>query len=107
MKQLAAGEILLKQNGKDKCVYLVISGEFAIEVNGRRVATSGPGTTIGEMALLDPKGGRSASATAAASSIVAKITQARFLKLAKDYPQVWRAIARELARRVRRHNKRF
>jgi CRP/FNR family cyclic AMP-dependent transcriptional regulator len=107
LEEIANGKALLKQSGRDNHVYLVIDGEFSIEVNGKRVATIGTGSHIGEMAMLDPEGGRSASAIAMRDSLVARITQPDFSALADEYPQLWRRIARELAKRVRRHNLRF
>ena len=62
IEEYKSRQTLLKQNASDKHVYLIISGEVSIEVNGKRIAISGPVVPIGEMALLDPSGGRSASA---------------------------------------------
>jgi CRP-like cAMP-binding protein len=107
VKEFSSGKPLLKQKGADKYVYLILDGEVSVEVNGKRVAASGPGVPIGEMALLDPTGGRSASVIALKDTVVARVTQAKFEALAKEYPPIWRAVARELARRVRRHNARF
>ena len=99
---------MLKQNATDnEDVYLVLEGEVAVEVNGKRLTTSGPGALIGEMALLDPYGSRSASVIATTDTVVARIKHARFAALAKEYPQLWRVVAQELARRVRRHNAHF
>jgi CRP/FNR family cyclic AMP-dependent transcriptional regulator len=107
VEEFSSGKTLLKQRATDKYIYLILDGEVSVEVNGKRVATSGPGVPIGEMALLDPSGGRSASAIAIKDTMVARITQAKFEALAKEYPQIWRGVARQLARHVRRHNARF
>jgi len=107
VEEFSNGKTLLHQNASDHHVYLILEGEVAVEVNGKRVATGGPGVPIGEMAILDPSGGRSASVVAIKDTIVARVTPERFEALATEYPQIWRAIARELARRVRRHNARF
>ncbi|HXN86683.1 MAG TPA: cyclic nucleotide-binding domain-containing protein [Candidatus Binataceae bacterium] len=107
VQEIASGKALIKQSAPDNQVYLVIDGDFSIEVNGKRLATTGSGSFIGEMAMLDPQGGRSASAIAMRDSIVASISQPEFSALADEYPQLWRRIARELAKRVRRQNLRF
>jgi len=104
VEEYASGETLLKQNATDQDVYLILEGEVSVEINGKRVATSGPGAPIGEMAVLDPYGARSASVIAITDTVVARIKHSRFEALAKEYPQIWRAIAQELARRVRRYN---
>jgi len=54
---------------------------------GKRIDTSGPGIPIGEMALLDPCGARSASVIAITDTVVACIEHSRFEALAKEYPQ--------------------
>ena len=102
--EFPSGKTLLKQNTVDEDVYLILEGEVSIEVNGKRVATSSAGFPIGEMALLDPYGARSASVVAITDTVVARIKHARFEALAKEYPQIWRAVAQHLARHVRRHN---
>jgi len=107
IEEFSDGMMLLKQDASDNHLYMIVSGEVAIEVNGNRVATSGAGVPIGEMAIVDPKGGRSASVVAIKDTVVARISRPKFLTLAKKYPLVWHAIARHLARHVRRHNARF
>jgi CRP/FNR family cyclic AMP-dependent transcriptional regulator len=108
VEEFSSGKILLKQNTTDnEDVFLILEGGVAVEVNGKRIDTSGPGAPIGEMALLDPYGARSASVIAIEDTVVARIKHARFEALAKEYPQIWRSIAQELARRVRRNNARL
>jgi CRP-like cAMP-binding protein len=104
VEEYPSGKTLLKQNQADEDVYLILEGEVSVEINGKRIATSGPGAPIGEMAVLDPYGARSASVVAITDTVVARIKHSRFEALAREYPQIWRAIARELARRVRRYN---
>jgi CRP/FNR family cyclic AMP-dependent transcriptional regulator len=107
VQELSSGQTLLKQNAADQDVYLIIEGEVSIEINGKQVATSGPGDPIGEMAVLDPYGARSASVIATSDIVVARIKYSKFEALAKEYPQIWRAVAQELARRLRRANARL
>jgi CRP/FNR family transcriptional regulator, cyclic AMP receptor protein len=64
LRHCPAGSHLLLQDGTDDDLFLIISGDFAISVNGRRVATRGSGLHVGEMALLDPTSQRSATVTA-------------------------------------------
>ena len=107
VEEFSSGKTLLKQNAIDEDVFLILEGEVAVEVNGKRIDTSGPGVPIGEMALLDPYGARSASVIAITDTVVARIKHSRFEALAKEYPQIWRAVAQELARRLRRANARL
>ena len=107
VEEFSSSKTLLKQNAIDEDVFLILEGEVAVEVNGKRIDTSGPGVPIGEMALLDPYGARSASVIAITDTVVARIKHSRFEALAKEYPQIWRAVAQELARRLRRANARL
>jgi CRP/FNR family cyclic AMP-dependent transcriptional regulator len=107
IEEFAPGQIMLKQEGTDNHLFMILEGEVGIMVNGNQVATSGAGVPIGEMALVDPSGGRSASVIAIKDTVVARFSRPKFITLAKKYPSVWHAIARHLARHVRRHNASF
>ena len=48
-----AGTVLVDQGDPGTYCYVVIHGSAGVYVSGEYVATSGPGTTIGEMALID------------------------------------------------------
>jgi len=76
VQEFSSGQTLLKQNATDQDVYLIIEGEVSIEINGKQVATSGPGAPIGEMAVLDPYGSRSASVLAITDIVVARVKRA-------------------------------
>jgi CRP-like cAMP-binding protein len=56
---------------------------------------------VGEMAVVDPDARRSASVSAVADSVVARITELEFSALADRFPRLWRRIALELASRLR------
>jgi predicted nucleotide-binding protein len=95
------GEDLMKQGGSDTHIDLILAGQVAILVGGQQVAIRGAGTHVGEMALIDPSAPRSATVRAVEPCVVARIQQAKFVDVADRFPKVWRAIARELARRLR------
>lgn len=107
IEEFAPGQTLLKQDATDSHLFMILEGEVGIMVNGTQVATSGAGVPIGEMALVDPSGGRSASVVAIKDTVVARFSRPKFMTLAKKYPLVWHAIARHLSRHVRRHNASF
>jgi CRP/FNR family transcriptional regulator, cyclic AMP receptor protein len=67
--------------------------------------TSGWGTHVGEMAAIEPTQRRGASAIAAEQSIVGKLTNASLAELGSRYPEIYRAFARTLARRLLERNK--
>lgn len=104
LERCAAGRLLIQQDGADNDLYLILSGEFAVTVNGRRVATRGPGLHLGEMALLDPAARRSATVTALTEGVVAKISDTRFAKIAGSEPELWKRVALEISNRLRQRN---
>ena len=46
------GEVLMRQGDQADALYLVVSGRFAVEVDGRHVAEVGSGAPIGEVAFF-------------------------------------------------------
>jgi len=102
--QVDPGSAIIDQGGSDNDVYLVLAGSFDIVVNGRIIARRGPGDHVGEMAAIQPSQPRSASVVASTTSVVCRIPNAEFLELANRHPEVWRTLARELARRLEQRN---
>jgi predicted nucleotide-binding protein len=102
--EVGPGGAIIEQESFDNDVYLIIAGSFAVVVNGRRVATRHSGDHVGEMAAVEPTQPRSAAVIALESSLVAKVSEDAFSKLADRYPQIWWTIAKELSRRLRQRN---
>ncbi len=93
------GGVLVRQGDPADALYIVASGRFAVEVDGRRVAEIGSGSPIGEIAFF-ADGTRTATVTALRDSIVLKLPRADFTALADLYPSILRPIAVTLARRL-------
>ncbi len=104
LEEIFAGTNLIKQGASDTDLFLILSGELSIAINGRVVARKKAGEHVGEMAVVDPLTPRSASVTATSDSVVARIAEADFSALADRYPRLWRRIALELASRLRDGN---
>ena len=104
LEEIFAGTDLIKQGSSDTDLFLILSGAFSVAINGRIVARKKAGEHVGEMAVVDPLTPRSASVTATADSVVARIAEPDFSALAERYPQLWRRIALELANRLRDGN---
>src|ERR1019366_4697904 len=100
LRELAPGEVLIRQDEADDDLFFVLSGTFRVFVNGREIAERGVGQHLGEMAIIDPSSRRTATVAASAPSVVAKISGAEYVALANEYPAIWRASARELCRRL-------
>ena len=103
--EVAEGDPIITQGGDDNDFFLIISGTFKIVVNGREVALRGKGDNVGEMVLVEPAQRRSADVVAAEPALVAKLTHVDASDLALRYPDIYRVIARTLARRLLERNK--
>lgn len=96
-----SGEKIIEQGKADESVFFVLSGEVTIAVNGRAVAVRTARETVGEMAAVDPAAPRSATVTAKLETVTLSVPRGEFIKIANEHPQVWRAIARVIADRLR------
>jgi predicted nucleotide-binding protein len=100
LQELSTGEILIRDGAADNDLFFILTGAFRIVVNGRDVAIRRQAHHVGEMAVIDSSAPRSASVIAAERSIVAKISEQEFIRLANAYPQLWRSLAIELCQRL-------
>jgi predicted nucleotide-binding protein len=98
------GKGIIEQGGADNDVYLILAGSFDIVINGRLIAKRHPNDHVGEMAAIQPSQTRSAGVIASRTSVISRITNTAFLELASSFPDMWRLIARELARRLEQRN---
>jgi predicted nucleotide-binding protein len=97
--------ILIHQGGADNDLFLILSGELSIQVNGREIARRKTDQHVGELAVIDPRKPRAATVLATAPSVIAKVTEGDFSRLAERYPRLWRRIAQELGERLRERNR--
>lgn len=103
--EVAAGTSIIKQDDYTNDIFFILMGSFSVIVNGREVATRGAGLQVGEMGAIEPTQKRSATVTATQNSLVAKIGEAEFDDLGKQYPELYKSIAQELARRLFERNR--
>ncbi len=103
--ELSENEPIISQGGDDNDLFLIIAGTFKIVVNGREVAIRGRGDHIGEMALVEPSQRRSADVIAAEPALVAKLAYADVTEIASRHSDIYRVIAKTLARRLLERNK--
>jgi CRP-like cAMP-binding protein len=101
LEEVPAGTNLILQGASDTDLFLILSGAFSVAIDGRVVASKKAGEHVGEMAVVDPGTTRSASVTAISDSVVARIAEPDFSKLADKFPRLWRRIALELAMLLR------
>jgi CRP-like cAMP-binding protein len=105
---LVRDEILFSAGDPAEAVYVVLSGEIALEIDGADgksicVSSQGPGGVFGELAVLDGEP-RSVGARATVRSSLISIKASTFLALVRAHPDFAMAIIRDFAGKVRRTN---
>jgi predicted nucleotide-binding protein len=98
------GDKLIEQDADDNDLYLLLAGTVEIVVNGRLQAKRTAGDHVGEMSAIQPTQRRSADVIATDEVIAAKLTEDDLAQLGTKYPEIYRTIAKELARRLLQRN---
>jgi predicted nucleotide-binding protein len=98
------GAVIIEQGASTNDIFFILAGHCDILVKGRVIAKRGPRTQIGEMAAIQPTQLRSASCVAAEPMVALRLSEADFSEIANNHSQMYRAIARELARRLLERN---
>jgi CRP-like cAMP-binding protein len=96
-----AGKVLMRQGDAGREFFLIVDGTVAIDRDGRRLTSLGPGAFLGEIALVDG-GPRTATATAETPVRVLVLGQREFRTLIDDFKSVRIGVLEALAQRVRR-----
>ena len=93
------GKVLIREGERGREFFVIVTGEVEVRRKGRKMATLGPGSFVGEMALLS-KIPRVATVTAVTPLDVLVITDRAFLDLLEKMPSLTVKVARTLAERV-------
>ncbi len=96
---IRAGKVLIREGERGREFFVIISGEVEVRRKGRKMATLGPGSFVGEMALLS-KIPRVATVTALTPLDTLVITDRAFVELLEKTPALSVKVARTLAERV-------
>jgi CRP/FNR family transcriptional regulator, cyclic AMP receptor protein len=102
--EVKQGEILAVQGEYTTGIFLILMGSISIVVNNREIKQRKAGTHVGEMTLIEPTAPRAASLVAVETSVIMSITEPQFTQLAEDYPELWRRLSLEIAKRLRQRN---
>jgi CRP/FNR family transcriptional regulator, cyclic AMP receptor protein len=103
--EIAPGAALISQGGTDNDLYLIVAGVVEIRINGRVLATRKAGQHVGELSLIDPTTTRSATVTASEPTLVGRISEPSFAKIAEKHPALWRALAIDIGDRLRQRTR--
>jgi CRP/FNR family transcriptional regulator, cyclic AMP receptor protein len=94
------GKTLVREGDRGAEFFVVVEGSATATRGGRKVATIGPGSFFGELALLD-QGPRAATVTAETDMQLLVLTSRAFSGLLHDVPTVSRGILRGMGERLR------
>ncbi len=98
---LKRGDVLVRQGDAADALYIVLSGRFAVMIEGRRapITEIGPDQPIGEMAFLTGSK-RTATVSAMRDSLVLRLGRAEFERLSDTSPSIWRTLTSTLSQRL-------
>ena len=100
----AAGQEVIRRWDADRSFYIIVSGQFDVVIDGRRIRALGPGGHFGELAARDWGGGygytRLATVVSAGPGELLRLTSDDFGWLLDTEPSARAAIARDLADRL-------
>jgi CRP/FNR family transcriptional regulator, cyclic AMP receptor protein len=98
--EVPAGKVLVEEGRVGLEFYLIVDGEATVTRNGKHVATLGPGSHFGELALLDRRP-RSASVVSETAMDVLVLSQRQFNSLLQSVPTISHKLLAALATRLR------
>jgi CRP-like cAMP-binding protein len=96
----AGTKIFEQDEDSNYMMYAIVEGEVEIFVNGKLEDTIGPGTTLGELGLIDG-GKRTATAIAKTDCRLVPIDESHFTFLVQNTPNFALQLMRLMARRTR------
>lgn len=103
---LAAGSLVVDQGQTGREAYVILSGSATVKRNGKKVATLGSGSVVGELSLLD-HGPRTASVVADTELEVLVISQRQFLAVIDAIPALAHKLLSTLAARIRELDRQY
>lgn len=98
------GENLITEGSTDNQIFFILTGSFSILVKGKQIAIRSSNDHVGEIAAIDPTQHRTASVMALQDSVVCRLGEPALADLAHQYPNIWRNLGIELAKRLAQRN---
>lgn len=100
-RRVAAGDPIVGEGTGGVAFFFILEGETSVSVAGEEVATLKRGDYVGELALLDPEGPRSATVTAKTDVVLAAMSAWQFRPFVLAHSEVAWMLLQRLARRLR------
>lgn len=93
------GDVLMREGALEDWLFVVVEGEVEVTRSDRHV-TLGPGSVVGELAVLDPQP-RSATVTALTQVLAFRLRREAFQQAVETQPEISMGVITELVRRLR------
>jgi CRP/FNR family cyclic AMP-dependent transcriptional regulator len=103
---MPAGSLIVDQGQTGREAFIVLEGTVTVRRNGKKVASLGPGTVVGELSLLD-HGPRTATVTCETDCVLMLITQRHFSAVLDDVPALSHKLLASLAGRIRELDRQY
>jgi CRP/FNR family transcriptional regulator, cyclic AMP receptor protein len=97
---MPAGSLIVDQGQTGREAFIVMSGTVTVKRNGKKVASLGPGTVVGELSLLD-HGPRTATVICETECTLLLLSQRHFMAVVDDVPALSHKLLASLAGRIR------
>ncbi|MBI4891641.1 MAG: cyclic nucleotide-binding domain-containing protein, partial [Acidobacteria bacterium] len=104
--RMAAGQAVMREGEFGDSLFIVADGSVVVRKGGRDLAALKKGDCVGEMALLD-HAPRSADVVVEQDATLLRIAREDFNEVAGANPEIFQAIVRLLARRLREANEKL
>jgi CRP-like cAMP-binding protein len=98
-----AGWVLFSEGQPGDVMYAIVDGQVDVTLHGQRLETLGPGTIVGEMALVDSSP-RSTTAVATTPARIVRVDRRHFMFLVHEHPTFALQVMSVMAERLRRAN---
>jgi len=105
-KSFAPGQYIFKAGDRGDTMYVVLEGEIEIQVGSTTVEIAGPGSIVGEMALIDNEP-RSATVVAKTPCRLVTVDQGQFQYIVSEGPFFALQVMKVMADRLRKTNARL
>lgn len=97
--RLPAGVTFIERGSIEDWLFVVADGLVRAHIGDRHLSDRGPGTVVGELAVLAPAA-RSASVTTLEPTLLLRLRRGPFEELLDDRPEISRSVIRALAVRL-------
>lgn len=103
---MPAGSLIVDQGQTGREAFIVLDGTVTVKRNGKKVATAGAGTVVGELSLLD-HGPRTATVVCETECTLLILDQRHFMGVIDEVPTLAHKLLASLAGRIRELDRQY